>query len=42
MEHALDVTTTRALMGHAYPMPGLHSKYYDQEMVALVEVVQDA
>ena len=28
-EHALDVTTTRALMGHAYPMPGLHAKYYD-------------
>lgn len=40
-EHALDVTTTRTLMGHAYPMPGLHSKYYDQEMLPLVEVVQD-
>jgi aminomethyltransferase len=26
-------------MGHAYPMPGLHAKYYDQEMVPLVEVV---
>ena len=39
--HALDVTTTRTLMGHAYPMPGLHAKYYDQEMVPLVEVVQD-
>jgi aminomethyltransferase len=25
-------------MGHAYPMPGLHAKYYDQEMVPLVEV----
>ncbi|MEL6691333.1 MAG: DUF1989 domain-containing protein, partial [Pseudomonadota bacterium] len=23
LEHALDVTTTRTLMGHAYPMPGL-------------------
>jgi aminomethyltransferase len=28
-------------MGHAYPMPGLHAKYYDQEMLPLVEVVQD-
>lgn len=41
LEHALDVTTTRTLMGHAYPMPGLHAKYYDQEMIPLVEVVQD-
>lgn len=37
----LDPTTTRTLMGHAYPMPGLHSKYYDHDMTALVEVVQD-
>ncbi|MFK7838358.1 MAG: DUF1989 domain-containing protein [Sulfitobacter sp.] len=41
IEHALDVTTTRTLMNHAYPMPGLHAKYYDQEMLPLVEVVQD-
>lgn len=41
IEHALDVTTTRTLMGHAYPVPGLHAKYYDQEMLPLVEVVQD-
>lgn len=41
IEHALDVTTTRTLMGHAYPMPGLHAKYFDQEMLPLVEVVQD-
>ena len=41
IEHALDVTTTRTLMGHAYPMPGLHAKYYDQEMTPLIEVVQD-
>ncbi|MEP1352549.1 MAG: DUF1989 domain-containing protein [Tateyamaria sp.] len=41
IEHALDVTTTRTLMGHTYPMPGLHAKYYDQEMLPLVEVVQD-
>ena len=37
----LDVTTTRTLMGHSYPMPGLHAKYYDQDMTALIEVVQD-
>ena len=41
IEHALDVTTSRTLMGHAYSMPGLHSKYYDQDWVPLVEVVQD-
>jgi len=41
IEHALDVTTSRTLMGHAYSMPGLHSKYYDLDMLPLVEVVQD-
>jgi aminomethyltransferase len=41
IEHPLDVTTTRTLMGHAYPMPGLHSKYFDQDWLPLVEVVQD-
>lgn len=41
IEHALDVTTSRTLMGHAYSMPGLHSKYYDQDMLPLVEVVHD-
>ncbi len=41
VEHALDVTTTRTLMEHAYPMPGLHAKYYDQDMVPLLEVIQD-
>lgn len=41
LQHPLDVTTTRTLMGHAYPMPGLHAKYYDHEMEPLVEVVQD-
>ena len=40
-DHPLDVTTTRSLMGSSYPMPGLHSKYYDQDMDPLVEVVQD-
>ncbi len=41
IQHPLDVTTTRTLMGHAYPMPGLHSKYYDHDWLPLVEVVQD-
>ncbi|MDQ2066197.1 DUF1989 domain-containing protein [Xinfangfangia sp. CPCC 101601] len=41
LQHALDVTTSRTLMGHAYSMPGLHSKYFDQDWVPLVEVVQD-
>ncbi|MGB8813856.1 MAG: DUF1989 domain-containing protein [Paracoccaceae bacterium] len=41
LEHALDVTTSRTLMGHAYSMPGLHSKYYDQDWLPLIEVVQD-
>lgn len=41
IEHALDVTTSRTLMGHAYSMPGLHSKYFDQDWEPLVEVVQD-
>jgi aminomethyltransferase len=39
--HPLDVTATRTLLGHAYPMPGLHAKYYDQDMKPLVEVIQD-
>lgn len=39
--HPLDVTTTRTIQGHNYPMPGLHSKYFDHDMMPLVEVVQD-
>lgn len=41
IEHALDVTTSRTLMGHDFSRPGLHSKYYDHDMLPLVEVVQD-
>ena len=40
-ERSLDATTTRTLMGAAYPGPGLHSKFYDRRMRPLVEVVQD-
>jgi aminomethyltransferase len=41
IQHPLDVTTSRTFMGHAYSMPGLHSKYFDQEWEPLVEVYHD-
>jgi aminomethyltransferase len=41
VERGLDATTTRTLMGNAYPMPGLHGKFYDLDMDPLVEVVRD-
>ncbi|MDS9469533.1 DUF1989 domain-containing protein [Paracoccus sp. MBLB3053] len=41
IQNPLDVTTTRTVLGHSYPMPGLHSKYFDQDMTPLIEVVQD-
>ncbi len=40
-ERGLDSTTTRSLMGNAYPQPGLHGKFYDQDQEPLVEVVRD-
>jgi len=40
-ERPLDATTTRTLMGAAYPGPGLFSKFFDQDMQPLVEVVRD-
>jgi len=40
-ERGLDSTTTRSLMGNAYPQPGLYGKFYDQDQVPLVEVVRD-
>ena len=41
LEYPLDVTTTRSLMGKSYPLPGLFSKAFDQDMQPLVEVVRD-
>jgi aminomethyltransferase len=41
LERGLDATVTRTLMGNAYPQPGLHGKFYDQDMDPLVEVVRD-
>jgi len=40
-ERGLDATTTRSLMGNAYPNPGLFGKFYDQDQEPLVEVVRD-
>ena len=41
IERGLDPTATRTLMGAAYPGPGLFSKFFDQDMQPLVEVIQD-
>lgn len=40
-EQGLDSTTTRTMNGAAYPTPGLHSKFFDKDRNALVEIVQD-
>ncbi len=41
IERCLDATTSRTLMANAYPQPGLHAKFYDQDMSAMVEVIRD-
>ena len=41
VERGLDATTTRTLMGSAYPMPGLYRKSFDVDQDPLVEVIQD-
>ena len=41
LERGLDTTTTRSLMGQAYPMPGLQGKFYDVDQDPLIEVVRD-
>ena len=41
VECGLDATATRTLMGRAYPGPGLHSKFFDQQMRPVIEVIQD-
>jgi aminomethyltransferase len=40
-ESGLDATTTRTLMGSAYPTPGLHSKFFAEDQRPLVEVIRD-
>ena len=37
-EQGLDSTTTRTMNGAAYPTPGLHSKFFDQDRNPLVEI----
>jgi aminomethyltransferase len=41
IERGLDAQVTRTLMGRAYPVVGLHSKYYDLDMDPLCQIVQD-
>ncbi|WP_236950219.1 DUF1989 domain-containing protein [Mycobacterium sp. MS1601] len=41
LEYGLDATTTRTMVGSAYPKPGLYGKFFDPRGRALVEVVRD-
>ena len=41
VERCLEATTTRSLMGAAYPKPGLYAKFYDVDFEPVIEVVQD-
>lgn len=41
IERCLDATTTRTLVGAAYPGPGLFAKFYDVDMQPLLEVIRD-
>ena len=40
-ELCLDPTVTRSQMLASYPAPGTHDKFYNQNSVPLVEVIQD-
>jgi aminomethyltransferase len=41
MLRGLDATTTRTMTGQAYPKPGLYSKFFDADRMAMVEVLHD-
>lgn len=41
VERCLNATTTRTLMGAAYPGPGLFARFFDMDMQPLVEVFRD-
>ena len=41
LERTLDATNTRYVIGAAYPAPGLFAKFYDQDLSAMLEVIQD-
>ncbi len=40
-ERYIDSTVSRSLTVGAYPQPGLHDKFYDQDMQPLLAVIQD-
>ncbi|MCY3878655.1 MAG: DUF1989 domain-containing protein [Rhodobacteraceae bacterium] len=42
LEREIDPTTTRSLVGSAYPAPGIFSKYFTVDFEPLVEIVQDS
>lgn len=41
IERCLDATNTRYIVGAAYPAPGLYSKFYDEDLEPLIEVIRD-
>lgn len=41
VERGLDSSVTRSLTHNSYPQPGLHGKFYDQDLQPLVEIVRD-
>jgi aminomethyltransferase len=41
-ELTLDSTSTRTMNGHSMPTPGLYSRFYDQNLHTMIEVVQDS
>ena len=40
-ERRFDMTATRTLTGYVYPGPGLYSKFFDQDLQPLLELVRD-
>ena len=40
-ERDIDPTATRSLMGAAYPMPGLFSKYWNVDLQPMLELIRD-
>jgi aminomethyltransferase len=40
-ERALDAAATRTVAGAAHPTPGLHARYFDQDLAPMVEIIQD-
>lgn len=41
VERGVDATATRSMTGRAHPVPGLQGKFFDTDLLPLVEVVQD-